>query len=116
VYKWQCLPLVTKNVCLNYNLNGDGDPRWGFIPTGNRDGEEMFPASIHGDPHREIFLSQGRGREAIPRRGILRCHPCSHRYDDSWAPRGEVVSYLGFMTETNAAEILSTTNPGVCAS
>jgi hypothetical protein len=40
---------------------------------GNGDGEEMFLASIHGDPRGNIFSSWGWG--AIPWRGILHCHP-----------------------------------------
>jgi hypothetical protein len=75
VYKRQYLTLIAKYVCLNCNLNGDGDPRWGFIPAGNGDGEEMLPASVRGDPRGEVFLSRGRGWGAIPRRGIPRCHP-----------------------------------------
>jgi hypothetical protein len=47
-------------VQFNYNLSGDGDPRRGFIPAGNGDGEEMSPASIRGDPREEIFSSRGR--------------------------------------------------------
>jgi hypothetical protein len=49
VYKRQYLTLIAKYVCLNCNLNGDGDPRWGFIPAGNGDGEEMLPASVRGE-------------------------------------------------------------------
>jgi hypothetical protein len=75
VYKRQYLTLIAKYVCLNCNLNGDGDPRWGFIPAGNGDGEEMLPASVRGDPRGEVFSSRGRGWGAIPRRGIPRCHP-----------------------------------------
>ena len=45
-------------MCLSYNLNGDGDPRWGFIPIGNMDGEEIFPASIRGDPEGKNFVTR----------------------------------------------------------
>jgi hypothetical protein len=75
VYKRQYLTLIAKYVCLNCNLNGDGDPRWRFIPAGNGDGEEMLPASVRGDPHGKVFSSRGRGWGAIPRWGIPRCHP-----------------------------------------
>jgi hypothetical protein len=33
----------------NYNFNGDGDPRWGFISVRNRGGEEMSHASVPFD-------------------------------------------------------------------
>jgi hypothetical protein len=52
--------LITNEVRFNYNLSGDGDPRRGFIPAGNGDGEEMSPASVRGDPRGEFFLSRGR--------------------------------------------------------
>jgi hypothetical protein len=69
------LTLIAKYVCLKCNLNGDGDPRWGFILAWNGDGEEMFPASLRGDPRGEVFSSRGRGWGDIPRWGIPRCHP-----------------------------------------
>jgi hypothetical protein len=75
VYKRQYLTLIAKYVCLNCNLNGDGDPRWGFIPAENGDEEEMLPARVRGDPRGEVFSSRGREWGAIPRRGISRCHP-----------------------------------------
>jgi hypothetical protein len=66
VYKWQCLTLITKNICINYNLNEDGDPSWGFIPVGNEDGEEMFPASVRGDPWGKIFRRGDGDGELFP--------------------------------------------------
>jgi hypothetical protein len=43
-----------KDVCSNYNLSGDEDPRGRFIPVGNGmgnvDGEKMSPANVCGDP------------------------------------------------------------------
>jgi hypothetical protein len=44
-----------KKICHNYNLSEDGDPRWGFIPAGTGDGEEMLPARVHRDPRRDFF-------------------------------------------------------------
>jgi hypothetical protein len=38
----------------------DGDPYRGFIPAGNRDGEEISPVSVRGDP-RGKFLCRGDG-------------------------------------------------------
>jgi hypothetical protein len=81
VYKRKCFTLITNEVRSNYNLSGDGDPRLGFIPAGNGDGEEMSPASVRGDPRGEVFSSRGRGWGAKTRRGIPRCHPYSGRFN-----------------------------------
>jgi hypothetical protein len=64
-----------KNVCINYNLNGDKDPRWEFIPARNGDEEEIFLANVRGNLDREIVSSRGHGWGAILRREILGCHP-----------------------------------------
>jgi hypothetical protein len=71
VYKRQYLTLIAKYVCLNCNLNGDGDPRWGFIPAGNGDGQEMLLASLRRDSHGKVFSSRGWGCGAILRREFL---------------------------------------------
>jgi hypothetical protein len=84
VYKWQYFTLITNEVRFNYNLSGDGDPRWGFIPTGNGDGEEMSPASVRGDPTGN-FLSRGRVWGAKTRRGIPRCHPYAWHVRLTWS-------------------------------
>jgi hypothetical protein len=34
MYKWNFFALIIKDVRFNYNLNGDGKSRWGFIPAG----------------------------------------------------------------------------------
>jgi hypothetical protein len=49
IYKRYCFILITKDICYNYNLSGDGDFRRGFIPR-ERGWEEMFPPSVRGDP------------------------------------------------------------------
>jgi hypothetical protein len=61
VYKWQCFALITYDVHPNYNLSGDNDLRREFISAGNRDGEEMLPASIHAIPAGKFFSSWERG-------------------------------------------------------
>jgi hypothetical protein len=65
-------------MCLTYNLNGDGDPRWGFIPTRNRDGEEMFPVSVRGNPRGEILSSRERGWELFPDEEFLIAIPSGY--------------------------------------
>jgi hypothetical protein len=55
VYKCQWFELITNEVCPNYNLSGDGDPRQEFIPAGNGDGKEMSPGSVRGDLRGGIF-------------------------------------------------------------
>lgn len=66
MYKRKYFALITKDVCHNYNLNGDGNLRWRFIPAGNGDGEEMPPASVRRDLCGEIFTSQGWVWELFP--------------------------------------------------
>jgi hypothetical protein len=46
----------------------------GIYPTGNGDGEEMFPVSVRGDPVEKKFVA-GTGMGAIPRWRIPRYHP-----------------------------------------
>jgi hypothetical protein len=58
MYKRKYFALITKNVCSNYNLNGDKDPRHRFIPVGYGDGKNIA-ASVHGES-REFFLLQER--------------------------------------------------------
>jgi hypothetical protein len=60
LYKWQYFTLITKNVFPNYNLYGDGDPRGGFILARNEDEEEIFLASVRGDPY-DFFFITGMG-------------------------------------------------------
>lgn len=53
--------LITKDICPNYNLSGDGDPRQGFIPAGNRDEEEMCPRKRSWGSPREFFFRRKDG-------------------------------------------------------
>jgi hypothetical protein len=41
--------IITIDVCSSYNLNRDRDPRQEFIPTKNKDEEEICLASIRED-------------------------------------------------------------------
>lgn len=59
----------------NYNLNGDGGSRRGFIPIGNEDGEEISNASVRGDSCKEMFSTRERVCGVIPQRKIFDCHP-----------------------------------------
>jgi hypothetical protein len=43
-------------------------------PLGDGDGEKTSPVSFHGDGDGEFVTPRGRGRGAIPRRRIQRCH------------------------------------------
>ena len=54
--------------------SGTGIPTGIKSPTGNGDGEEMFPVNVHGDGDGENSSPRGRGWWHIPRRGIPRCH------------------------------------------
>lgn len=64
-------PLITKKVCLEYNLRGDGDPRWGFIPQVMVMGKKCPPQPFRGSPWR-IFFSLGDGDgEVQPDREFL---------------------------------------------
>lgn len=51
-------------MCPIYNLNGDGDPRRGFISAGNRDGKEMLPQAFVGI-HAGKFFYRGDGDEEL---------------------------------------------------
>jgi hypothetical protein len=44
-------------VCSNYNLSGDEDPRRGFIPAGNEDGEEISPQAFVEIPAANFFVA-----------------------------------------------------------
>jgi hypothetical protein len=50
----------TKEVCSNLYHKRGRLSSMGIHPRGNRDGEEMSPASIRGDPH-IIFFGRGAG-------------------------------------------------------
>jgi hypothetical protein len=51
----KCFALITNDVYPNYNLNGDGDSRQGFILTDNDDGEEMSPRAFVRIPAVKFF-------------------------------------------------------------
>jgi hypothetical protein len=54
---------------------GTGIPTGIISPLRDGDGEKTSPVSFHGDGDGEFVAPRGRGRGAIPRRGIPRCHP-----------------------------------------
>jgi hypothetical protein len=71
--------VITINACrqsiFHWQARGDGDPRGDYSPLGDGDGEKKLSVSISGDGGGEFTSPRGRGWEAIPRRGIPRCHP-----------------------------------------
>jgi hypothetical protein len=66
VYKCLYFTLITNEVRSNYNLNGDEDPRRGFISMKNKDREEMSPVNVRGDLREEFFRRKDRYEELKP--------------------------------------------------
>jgi hypothetical protein len=52
-----------------------GIPVGDLSTRGKREWGKMLPASVRGDPPREVFSSRGWGWGAILRRKIPHCHP-----------------------------------------
>jgi hypothetical protein len=55
-----------KKVCYNYNLSGNGDPRWGFILAGNGMGKKCPRKSSWGSPREIFFVARTGTRSQKP--------------------------------------------------
>jgi hypothetical protein len=75
--------LITKDICPNYNLSGDGDPRQGFIPAGNRDEEEMCPRKRSWGSPREFFFVARTGMGSYSTTGNSPLRSLLGRKDDT---------------------------------
>jgi hypothetical protein len=73
--------LIIKDVCPNYYLIGDEDPRRGFIPWGTRMGKKCPLQVFVGSPRGNFLVAGDRDGKVFPdeeffiaiHRGIMHC-------------------------------------------